>query len=389
MFILARYSYRNLWVRRVTTALTAMGMGLVVFVFTAVLMLAVGLEQTLVNTGRADNVVFIRRSSETEVQSLVEREEAAVLESQPEIATGGEGHKQVARETVVLITLPRRSDNTAANVTVRGVNGNLSFQLRPRVQLTSGRFFQSGTAEVVIGKSIARRFAVQGLGQVLTFGGRAWAIVGIMDAGGTAFDSEIWGDVDLIMSSFRRPVYSSLIARLQDAGGFAALRDRVAKDPRLTVEAIQETEYYAAQSRLMSRFIRILGLTLTMIFGLGAIIGSMVTMYAAVANRISEIGTLRALGFRRGTILSAFLLESIFLGLIGGVLGLAGASFMDQLTISTMNWQTFSDLSFRFTLTGAIASEALTFALVMGLAGGLFPAVRAARMNIVTALRLR
>ena len=160
------------------------------------------------------------------------------------------------------------------------------------------------------------------------------------------------------------------------------------KDPRLTVEAWRETEYYAAQSRLMARFIRILGITLTLIFGLGAVIGSMVTMYAAVSSRVAEIGTLRALGFKRRTILSAFLMESLFLGFIGGLLGLFAASFMDQLTISTMNWQTFSDLSFRFTLTRSIALDALTFAVVMGLAGGILPAFRAARMNIVTSLRL-
>ena len=160
------------------------------------------------------------------------------------------------------------------------------------------------------------------------------------------------------------------------------------KDPRLTVEAWRETEYYAAQSRLMARFIRILGITLTLIFGLGAVIGSMVTMYAAVSNRVAEIGTLRALGFKRRTILSAFLMESLFLGFIGGLLGMFAASFMDQLTISTMNWQTFSDLSFRFTLTRSIIVEALTFSVVMGLAGGILPALRAARMNIVTSLRL-
>lgn len=387
MLLLARYSYRNLWVRRVTTAMTAGGMGLVVFVFTAVLMLALGLEKTLVSTGRTDNVVFIRRSSETEVQSIIERSEAAILETLPQIAFGPSGERQAARETVVLITLPRRGDGQPANVTVRGVKSDLSFALRPQVRVAEGRAFRPGAAEVVIGGSVARRFAVGGLGEVLRFAGRTWTIVGTMDGGGSAFDSEIWADLELVMAAFRRPVYSSLIARLQQVESFPELRDGVTKDPRLTVEARQETEYYAAQSRLMARFIRILGLTLTMIFGLGAIVGSMVTMYSAVAGRIAEIGTLRALGFRRGTILGAFLLESVFLGLTGGLIGVAAASFLDQLTISTMNWQTFSDLSFRFTLTRSITANALSFAVVMGLAGGLLPAVRAARLNIVSALR--
>ena len=387
MFILARYSYRSIWVRRLTTLLTVGGMGLVVFVFAAVLMLALGFEKTLVATGDKDNVVLIRRSSETEVQSIIEREEAAILEIQPEIVTTSDGRKFAAREVIVLISLNRRSDNSPANITVRGVDARNSFDLRPQLRISAGRSFAPGAAELVVGKSISRRFTTGGLGETLSFGTRTWTIVGVMESGGNGFESEVWGDANLIMNSFRRPVYSSVIGRLADSSTFPALRDRVMKDPRLTVEAWRETEYYAAQSRLMARFIRILGITLTLIFGLGAVIGSMVTMYAAVSNRVAEIGTLRALGFKRRTILSAFLLESLFLGFMGGLFGLFAASFMDQLTISTMNWQTFSDLSFRFVLTRSIVVDALMFALVMGLAGGILPAFRAARMNIVSALR--
>ncbi len=387
MFILARYSYRNLWVRRLTTLMTVGGMALVVFVFAAVLMLALGFEKTLVTTGDKDNVVFIRRSSETEVQSIIEREEAAILETQPEIAAAADGRSFAAREIMVLISLSRRSDNGPANIAVRGADARNSFALRPQLRISAGRAFTPGTAELVVGKSIGRRFATGGLGETITFGTRIWTIVGIMESDGNGFESEVWGDANLIMNSFRRPVYSSVIGRLADSSGFPALRERVLRDPRLTVEAWRETAYYAAQSRLMARFIRILGLTLTLIFSLGAVIGSMVTMYAAVSNRIGEIGTLRALGFKQRTILSAFLLESLFLGLMGGLLGLFAASFMDQLTISTMNWQTFSDLSFRFTLTQSVVVDALSFALVMGLVGGILPAFRAARMNIVSALR--
>lgn len=387
MFILARYSYRNLWVRRLTTLLTAGGMGLVVFVFAAVLMLAMGLEKTLVSTGSPDNVVFIRRSSETEVQSVIDREEAGILENQPGIEGTDDGRRFAAREVVVLISLGRRSDKSVANITLRGVDPRTSFTLRPQLKISPGRPFHTGAAEIVVGKSIARRFAIGGLGETITFGMRTWIIVGIMDSGGNGFESEIWGDANLIMSSFRRPVYSSVIGRLEDSSSFSSLRERVMKDPRLTTEAWRETEYYSAQSRIMANFIRILGITLTLIFGLGAVIGSMVTMYAAVSSRVAEIGTLRALGFKRRTILSAFLMESLFLGFIGGLLGIFAASFMDQLTISTMNWQTFSDLSFRFTLTRSIVFDALAFALVMGLIGGILPAFRAARMNIVTSLR--
>jgi putative ABC transport system permease protein len=387
MLPLSRYSYRNLWVRRLTTVLTAGGMGLVVFVFSAVLMLADGLEHTLVSTGSRDNVVFIRRASESEVQSFIDRGQASILENLQEIDTGDKGQRLVARELVVLIGLKKLSTNSLANVLVRGVTAPISFELRPRIRMASGRYFRQGAAEVVVGKNIARRFSVGGLGQTLSFGMREWTIVGIMDGGGTGFDSEVWGDANLLMAAFRRPVYSSVIARLRDPDRFSAIKNTVLKDPRLTVETWRETEYYAAQSALMARFIRILGMTLTFIFSLGAIIGSMVTMYSSVAGRTAEIGTLRALGFRRSAILVAVLMESLFLSLLGGVTGLLAASMMHRLTISTMNWQTFSELQFRFALTQSIAVKAMLFAIIMGFLGGMLPALRAARLNIVTALR--
>ncbi|MFP5212928.1 MAG: ABC transporter permease [Acidobacteriota bacterium] len=389
MPILARYSSRNLWVRRQTTLLTAGGMGLVVFVFAAVLMLAEGLEKTLVSTGSRENVVFIRRSSEAEVQSIVDRQQAGILENLSWIGTGPQGEKLVAREVVVLIGLGKKDGAAVANVIVRGVEPKESFDLRPQIRIAEGRSFRPGAPEILIGRNIAKRFTVSGIGQSISFGGRPWTVVGIMDAEGTGFDTEIWADLDLVMATFHRPVYSSVIARLRDPFAFDTVKENVLKDPRLTVEAWREADYYASQSELMAKFIRILGISLTLIFSLGAIIGSMVTMYAAVSNRIAEIGTLRALGFRRGTILLTFLIESLFLGLLGSLLGLFAASFMNRLTISTMNWQTFSELSFRFALTPTIALSALAFGAAMGLLGGMLPAVRAARMNIVTALRLR
>lgn len=387
MLTLFQYSYRNLWVRRLTTLLTATGMGLVVFVFAAVLMLAEGLEKTLVSTGSRDNALFIRRSSETEVQSILEREQAAILEDLPGIAVGPDARRLAGRESIILIGLKKKSTSSLANVTLRGVTPCISLALRPQVRIIQGRPFQAGTSEVVLGKSIAQRFAIGGLGQMIQFGNRSWTVVGILDAGGAAFDSEVWMDVDILMTAFRRPVYSSVILRLRDPSDFRAVRERVMKDPRLTVDAFPEIDYYAAQSALMANFIRILGITLTLIFSLGAIIGSMVTMYAAVANRVAEIGTLRALGFKRFTILGTFLAESLFLSLIGGLVGLFSASFMNQLTISTMNWQTFSELTFRFNLSQSVVISSLFFSAVMGLLGGMFPAFRAARLDIVLALR--
>ena len=232
-----------------------------------------------------------------------------------------------------------------------------------------------------------RRFQRTGIGEHLRFGMRDWNVVGIFEAGTTGFNSEIWGDADQLMQAFRRPVYSSILFRITDRGGFAKLKERLEGDPRLTLEVKQETRYYLDQSEAMSKFLNILGMTLTVIFSLGAIIGAMITMYASVANRVSEIGTLRALGFQRSSILVAFLSEALLLGLIGGLAGVLSASFMQFITISTMNWQTFSELAFSFRLTFATIVKSLGFSLVMGLAGGLVPALRASRMSIVDALR--
>lgn len=380
------YIIRNLWTRRLTTLLTAAGMALVVFVFAATLMLAEGLNKTLVETGSPDNVVVIRKAANSEVQSGVDRSQAGIVESMEEVAIGQDGRPLLDKELVVLINLPKRRTNKPSNVVIRGV-GRMGLSLRPQVRLVAGRMPRHGSTEVVAGKNVADRFQGGGMGETLHFAMRDWTVVGILSAGGTGFDSEIWGDVDQLMQAFRRPVYSSVIFRLRDTSGFNTLKERLEGDPRLTVEAKRETRYYADQSEAMARFLRILGLTLTVIFSLGAIIGAMITMYAAVANRTMEIGTMRALGFGRMSILIAFMLESLLLGLVGGGLGVFASSFMQLITISTMNWQTFSELAFSFALNFDIVWKALLFSVIMGFVGGLLPALRAARMSIIDALR--
>lgn len=380
------YIARNLAARRTTTALTAGGMALVVYVFATVLMLVAGLEQTLVATGQPDNVVVIRRSSQSEVQSGIDRGQAAIVESLPEIAAGQDGRKLVSKEPVVLITLPKRDTGKPSNVTIRGVTP-IGIALRPQAALVEGRMFRPGTAEVVTGRAIASGFRGAGVGETIRFASRDWLVVGTFEAGRTGFDSEIWGDAEQMLQAFRRTGYSSLLFRMNDAGRFDAVRREIESDPRLTLEAKPETRFYADQSEGLARFIGILGTTISVIFSIGAIIGAMITMYASVASRTSEIGTLRALGFSRNAILTAFLVESLALGLLGGIVGLAAASFMQVFTISTMNFQTFSELAFSFTLTPSIAVAALAFALAMGFIGGFLPAARAARMKIVDALR--
>ena len=386
MVVPIRYTFRNLWTRKLTTILTAGGMALVVFVFAAVQMLDTGLRATLVATGQADNVLVTRRGAGAEISSAVERSQAAIVEAQPEIATGVEGTKLVSKEAVILITLPKRVSGQATNVTTRGV-GAEAFTLRPQVRLAQGRRFQRGAAEVVVGKSLAERFDGASVGSVMRFGGREWRVVGIFDSGGAAFDSEVWVDCDQLMQSFRRQAYSSVIARLTDIDAFDALETRLDADPRLTLDVKRERVFYEEQSQALSKFISYLGLTLSIIFSIGAMIGAMITMYAAVANRVGEIGTLRALGFRRSAVLGAFLFESVLLGAIGGVVGIGFASFMQLVQISTLNWQSFAELAFSFTLTTRIALASFVFAIVMGVMGGFLPAVRAARLKIVDALR--
>ncbi len=381
------YSIRNLWTRRLTTILTASGMALVVFVFTAILMMAEGLKKTLVETGSPDNVMVLRKGSSSEVQSGVERIQASIIETQPEVAVGADGRRLLAKETVVLISLPKRENSkTVSNVVVRGI-GEGSLALRPQVELIRGRMPRPGLPEIMAGKKIAERFQGGGLGETLRFGLRDWTVVGLFDAGNTGFSSEVWGDAEQLMQAFRRPVYSSVIFKLHDPGEFLPFKRRIETDPRLNLEAKRENRYYAEQSEIMSKFLNILGLSLTAIFSFGAMLGAMITMYSSVANRTGEIGTLRALGFQRGSILRAFLYESLFLGLIGGLAGLFLASFMQLITISTMNFQTFSELAFSFTLTWEIAWKALAFSLGMGLVGGLLPSMQASRMNIVDSLR--
>ncbi|KUY85100.1 multidrug ABC transporter permease [Burkholderia territorii] len=386
MTIPLTYIARNLWTRRLTTALTAGGMALVIFVFATVQMLDAGLTQTLVSTGEADNVVVIRKGAETEIQSAIDHQQANALEMHPAVALGPDGRPLVSKEAVVLISLVKTSSGKPSNVVIRGVSP-AGLALRPRVKLVAGRPFAPGSSEIVVGSAIAKGFSGTQLGDRLHFAQRDWTVVGIFDAGGSGFDSEIWGDVDQLMQSFRRTSYSSMVLRIPSADGFARFKADIDVDPRLTDEAKREQTFYGDQSKALSTFINILGVTLSTIFSIAAMIGAMITMYASVANRTAEIGTLRALGFKRANVLAAFLLEALLLGFVGGVAGLACASLMEFASFSTTNFQTFSDLSFRFVLTPAIVVKTLLFSLVMGLVGGFLPAMRAARLNIVDALR--
>lgn len=380
------YIVRNLWVRRVTTVLTALGMALVVYVFATVLMMSEGIRATLVATGQADNVIVLRKGAGAEINSAVTRDQAGIIETLPGIARDTLGRTMVSREPVVLINLPKRGNGKPSNVTVRGTS-EMGGELRPQVRISEGRMFRPGTSEIVAGSAVAAGFQGVGLGQTLRFAGRDWLVVGIVDAGRSGFDSELWGDGEQMLQAFRRNAFSTVVLRLADVDGFEHIRKALEDDPRLSLEAKPERVFYAEQSEALATFIRLLGTALAVIFSIGAVVGAMITMFAAVAARTAEIGTLRALGFRRRAVLLAFLGESLLLATLGGVLGLAGASAMQAVDISTTNFQTFAELAFRFVLTPSIALQSMAFALAMGVVGGFVPAWRAARLEIADCLR--
>jgi ABC-type antimicrobial peptide transport system permease subunit len=380
------YIARNLWVRRVTTLLTAGGMALVVFVFAVVLMMSEGIRATLVATGQPDNVLMLRKGAGAEINSGITRDQAAIVESLPNIATNGAGQRLVSKEPVVLNNLPKRSNGKPSNVTVRGTSA-VGLELRPQVKLVEGRMFRPGSSEIITGRAIANGFRGTALGETLRFAQRDWVVVGVFDSGKTGFDSEIWGDAEQMMAAFRRNAFSTIVFRLADQTAFDGLKQTVEDDPRLQLDVKPEITFYAEQSEALATFIRILGLSLSIIFSIGAVVGAMITMFAAVAQRVGEIGTLRALGFRRAAVLMAFLLESLLLALVGGVVGLFAASWMQAVDISTTNFQTFSELAFQFKLTPGIAVQTLVFSLFMGFVGGFIPAWRAGRLKIVDCLR--
>ncbi len=384
------YSVRSALARRTTTLLTAIGLALVVFVFAGARMLSDGLAKTMVDTGSPLNAVAIRRGSQTEVQSVIMRDSASIIASQPEIATDSDGQPLATGESVVLVVLKKRGTTGSAdgvNVTIRGVSPKSMTIRGDQVKLVEGRMFQPGLDEVIAARSVAKKFQRAGLGETLRMGGREWKVVGLFEAGGSGFDSEIWGDSQQLLQAYRREAFSSMILHLNRPEDLAPLKARLEGDPRLTVEVFAERQYYANQTKQTSLFLEALGSVISVIFSLGAIVGAMVTMYAAVANRTVEIGTMRAIGFRRRHVLLAFLIEAILLGLVGGVAGLALASLLSVLTLSTTNFNTFSEVVFTFHLSAATVGASLGFALVMGIVGGFFPAVRASRLGIVDALR--
>ena len=387
MQIPLKYILRSSVARRLTTVITMLGIALVVFVFTAVLMMANGVQKTLRSTGSDDNMIVVRKAAMSEIMSILDREAAGIVVSMPQVARFPDGRPMSSKEVVTIINLNKLGSEGISNVTVRGVE-EAAFQLRPQVRIVGGRMFRWGAREVIAGAGITNRFVGAQIGEKVKFGGDIWTVVGIFDTDGSGFDSELWGDLNQIADAFKRESFSTVTLRLKNPNDFPGMLTAFEGDNRLQYfVAKKEKKFFEEQSEMMATFIRILGIFITVIFSTGAMIGAMITMYGSVANRTVEIGTMRALGFYRRSIMLAFLIESIILSVGGGAVGVGLASLLQFFTISTLNFGSFSELAFSFALSPQIIAQSLGFSLLMGLLGGFLPSVRAARLNIIQALR--
>lgn len=387
MKIPIKYIARNFKNRKLTTGITVTGIALVVFVFTAVLMMADGVKQTLKSTGLDDNVLIARKASNGEISSIIDGETVNVISSLPLIARTEDGRPIVSPEPVGVINL-YKSPEVMSNIALRGVSPEI-FKLRPQIKIAEGRMINTGAREIIAGASVAKQFQGAKIGDRVKFAGDFWPVVGIFDAGGSGFDSELWGDAKQLLDAYNRGTsVSTMTVKLEDKSKFEEFKSNFTSDRRLQYfEPKVESKYFEEQSEAMAMFISMLGTFVTVIFSLGATIGALITMYASVANRTTEIGTLRALGFRRSHVLSAFMIESLLMALVAGSAGIVLASGLQFFSISTLNFQTFSQLEFKFSLSPDIVITSVIFSLAMGFLGGFLPSIRAARLKIVDALR--
>ena len=379
------YNLRSIAQRPVSTAMTALGITLVVAVFVAMLALAGGFQAALVKTGSPSNVIVLRRGATSELTSGITREDERLLATDPRIATGEDGHPLISPEVVVVINIPRKVGEGMNNIVARGVNEE-AYAVRG-IRIVEGRTFESGKSEIILGKKIVPRFAHTAIGDSIRFAGRNWLVVGHFDAGGSALESEIWGENEQFMPVFRGQVFQSVIFRLKDPASFDEAKRSLEGDQRLTVQVERESEFYTGQAGMLTKIMTVLAVMITSIMAIGAVFGAINTMYAAVSSRTSEIAVLLTLGFKPRSILASFLTESAAIAAIGGIAGGLLALPINGLVTSTTNWASFSEVAFAFQVTPGLLLGGFIFAVVMGLVGGFFPAWRAARLRVVQALR--
>ena len=381
------YNLRSVRVRWASSLVAIIGIAGTVSVFIAMLALARGFEATLVSSGQPQNAIVQQAGADSEMTSALELDWVRAIEDQPQVARSG-SDALASPEVVVIAAIPLRGTTADANVGMRGVSTKV-LTVRDNVKITSGRFFTPGLYEIVVGKHAAVAYEGLDLGKTVHIGPGAWKVVGIFDAGGSAFDSEVWADANVVNANYQRPpgAFQVVTVRLKSPSSFDAFDASLRKNPLMKVQAVREPEYYAGQSRTVSTLITVLGGMVALVMGLGAILAALNTMYSAVSERSREIAVLRALGFGSSAIVISFLSEALWIALIGGIVGCSAVLPVNGITTGTMNWQTFAHLSFAFRITWDLLLLGIAFAMFMGVVGGLPPAIRAARANVATTLR--
>jgi putative ABC transport system permease protein len=381
------YNFRSVKARWTSAIVAVLGIAGTVGVFVAMLSLAKGFKATLVSSGSEDNAIIMRAGATSEMTGSVTVDSLKIVQDGPGIARSSEG-PLVTPEVVLVAPIPLKSTGTDANVQVRGVSKNV-LQIRDKIKIVQGRMFTPGLTEIVVGKNANASYEGLTLGNTISLGSLNWKIVGIFDAGGSAFDSEIWGDAHLIGPAYNRPdtIFQSITAHLASPDTLQQLRDALTTDPRLNVDVTREIDYYSKQSYRLTRLITVLGGLVAAIMAIGAIFGALNTMYSAVAERGREIGTMRALGFGGPSVVFSFVIEALLIAFVGGLIGCIAVLPLNGWTTGAMNLQTFSHMAFAFKITPDLLVQGIFFALAMGLVGGLLPAVRAASRPVASALR--
>ncbi len=382
------YNIRSVSVRWVATSVAVFGIAGVVAVFVAMLAMAQGFQATLVASGSPQNAMVRRGGANSEMDSALPLEQIKVVGNAPGVLRDEQRTPLISPEVVIVVSLPLRYSADRALVQIRGVS-EMALAIRDMVGIARGRFFRTGLAELVVGANVAKAYQDFELGGRPRFGGRQWTVVGVMDARGSAFDSEIWGDSVILKQTYKRPenMFQSATVRLTSPESYAGFQQALSGDPRLTVQVERELDYYERQSQAVATIIRVLGVMVAVVMSIGAIFAALNTMYSSIAARSREIATIRALGFSEGSIIFSFLCESLFISFVGGIIGCIAVIPINGYSTSTINWQTFSNIAFAFQVTPWLLFEGLLFALFMGLVGGIPPAVRAARLPVVVALR--
>ena len=381
------YNLESVRARWTAAIVAVLGIAGSVGVFVAMLALASGFRAAVMTSGSPENAMVRRAGATSEIDSAVRLDQLRAVEDAPEVKRGSSG-PMVSPEVVVIAALPLKKTGTDANVQLRGVTPR-ALEVHDRVHITDGRFFRPGLYELVVGRNATASYQNLSIGDTVRLGGSAFTVVGLFDAGGSSFDSEVWTDADVLIPTYQRPrgIYQSVTARLTRPDALDAMKERLGADPRFTVQIERESEYYAKASRMMTGMILGLGSLVAAVMGVGAVFGALNTMYSAVAERSREIATIRAIGFGAGAIVMSFVVEAVLISALGGLVGCIAVLPVNGLTTSTMNFQTFSHLAFAFRITPPLMAGGLAFAVAMGLIGGVPPAIRAARLPVAVALR--